>query len=59
MWRDAIRKELDTHLSNGTWKTKSVQLPPGRTAVANLWVFTIKADTDGMVIKFKARLVAK
>uniref|UniRef100_A0AAV1VGF0 Reverse transcriptase Ty1/copia-type domain-containing protein n=1 Tax=Peronospora matthiolae TaxID=2874970 RepID=A0AAV1VGF0_9STRA len=34
-------------------------MPPGKKAVGCKWVFKIKRDTSGKIIKFKARLVAK
>uniref|UniRef100_A0A803P722 Reverse transcriptase Ty1/copia-type domain-containing protein n=1 Tax=Cannabis sativa TaxID=3483 RepID=A0A803P722_CANSA len=36
-----------------------VKLPPGRTTIGCNWVYRIKKDSDGNVIKLKARLVGK
>jgi Reverse transcriptase (RNA-dependent DNA polymerase) len=35
-----------------------VPLPPGRTSIPTLWVFATKRDSDGNVVRHKARLVA-
>ena len=36
-----------------------VQLPPGRQAIPCKWVFKVKRDEKGRLIKYRARLVAK
>jgi len=41
----------------GTWKL--VNLPEGRSAVDNKWVFVRKYGKDGQLEKYKVRLVAK
>jgi hypothetical protein len=35
-----------------------VPLPAGRSAIPSLWVFTTKRDSDGNLLRYKARLVA-
>ena len=42
---------------HSTWKL--VNMLPGMKAVGCKWVFRIKRDPSGEIIKFKARLVAK
>ncbi|GKD70838.1 ribonuclease H-like domain, reverse transcriptase, RNA-dependent DNA polymerase, partial [Tanacetum coccineum] len=42
---------------NNTWTL--VELPPGRKAIGLKWVYKVKKDPTGAVIKHKARLVAK
>jgi hypothetical protein len=56
-WTEAIQKEYDSLLTNGTWSLTA--LPRGRKAIGNKWVFRIKHNSDGTVERFKAQLVAK
>lgn len=56
-WNKAMQEEIESHKVNGTWTL--VELPVGRKAIRNKWVFKIKRDDDGNVIRYKARLVAK
>lgn len=56
-WETAMKSEMTSLQKHGTWSLQ--KLPPGRKAVENKWVFTLKKDRDGKVIKHKARLVAK
>ena len=54
-WEKAIAEELDQHEKLKTWEL--VDLPTGRQAIGNKWVFVRKRDEHGNVIKHKARLV--
>ena len=36
-----------------------VKLPQGRKALKNKWVFKLKKDGSGKLVKYKARLVVK
>ena len=54
-WEKAIGEELDQHEKLKTWEL--VDLPPGRKAIGNKWVFVRKRDESGNVDKHKARLV--
>ncbi|KAL0439894.1 UNVERIFIED_CONTAM: Retrovirus-related Pol polyprotein from transposon RE1 [Sesamum latifolium] len=56
-WKEAVKSEMDSIVSNGTWKL--VDLPPGCTTIGCKWIFKKKLKPDGSVNKFKARLVAK
>jgi hypothetical protein len=56
-WRKAIRSELASLHIKGTFRMAN--LPLGRNAIGNKWVFKIKAKPDGSVDRFKARLVAQ
>lgn len=44
-------------IDNETWRL--VDLPPGRKALKNKWVFKVKTNTDGSIERYKARLVIK
>lgn len=56
-WKNAIDIELKALQELGTFTPTS--LPPGRKAIPCRWVFKIKRDEKGDVIKYTARLVAK
>ena len=44
-------------MANKTWEL--VQLPEGRKALGSKWVFRIKQDAHGIILKFKACLMAQ
>jgi hypothetical protein len=52
-----MHHEYSSLIANGTWEL--VDLPPGRMAFNNMWIFKVKLDTAGDVSRFKARFVAK
>ena len=54
-WRDAIAKEREAILENGTWKI--VEAPSGVTPIGTRWVFQEKDTGTGKLAK--ARLVVK
>ena len=56
-WEKAIETELDQLQQMGTWNL--VDLPEGRKAIGNKWVFLRKYSKTGELEKHKARLVAK
>lgn len=56
-WKAAMADELQSHLQNGTWDL--VHLPEGRKPVGCRWVYKIKENAAGEIIKYKARLVAQ
>lgn len=43
--------------NKGTWEL--VDLPPGRKAIGNRWTFAKKFDANGILSRYKARLVGK
>ena len=50
----ASDKEMNSQLANKTWVL--VRLPSGKFAIGCTWVYKIKRDGEGKIIKFKARL---
>lgn len=56
-WAEAIEDELDAHRKNGTWEI--VPRIPGGKTIDSKWVFKILYDTEGSVVRFKARLCAR
>ncbi|KAL9260106.1 Retrovirus-related Pol polyprotein from transposon TNT 1-94-like protein, partial [Drosera capensis] len=56
-WYQTIQKELESIEKNNTWTL--TELPPGHTSIGLKWVFKLKKDSDGQVVKHKVRLVAK
>ena len=56
-WKEAMRSEMDSIMSNGTWEV--VDRPFGCKPVGCKWVFKKKFRSGGTIEKFKARLVAK
>jgi len=56
-WRKAMLDELSSIEQNDTWRL--VELPPGHRAIGLKWVFKLKRDEPGAIVKHKARLVAK
>ena len=56
-WRQAMKEEMSSIEQNRTWKL--VNLPHGHRPIGLKWVFKVKRDEVGAIVKHKARLVAK
>jgi hypothetical protein len=56
-WNEAILAELNQLEAMGTWTMED--LPEGREAIGNRWVFVRKRDENGKVVSYKARLVVQ
>ena len=56
-WRKAMDEEIQSLKENNTWKL--VKLPNGKKAMKCKWVFKKKINSQGKVVRFKARLCAK
>ena len=56
-WRVAMLEEMVSIEQNKTWTL--VELPKGHRAIGLKWVFKLKRDERGDIVKHKARLVAK
>lgn len=57
VWIEAMNAEIASIERNKTWKL--VDLPKNRKAIGLKWVYKVKRDPEGRVIKHKARIVAK
>ena len=58
-WKDfekAMHAEFQSLIENDTWEYRDV--PTGRAVLTGRWVFKIKKDRWGKILKFKARWVA-
>ena len=53
----AMQKEMESIHSNEVWDL--VELPKDRKLVGNKWVFKNKTKADGLIERYKARLVAQ
>ncbi|KAE8690865.1 hypothetical protein F3Y22_tig00110893pilonHSYRG00648 [Hibiscus syriacus] len=56
-WTEAVHAEYSALLDNETWVL--VPLPADRNLVGCKWLFKLKRNPDGSVLRYKARLVAK
>ena len=56
-WLEAMKSEMGTMYENKVWTL--VDLPVGRQAIENKWIFKRKTDADSSVTIYKARLVEK
>ncbi|WVZ49372.1 hypothetical protein U9M48_000739 [Paspalum notatum var. saurae] len=55
LWREAVRSEMDSIMSNGIWEV--VECPYGCKPIRCKWVFKKKLRPDGTIERYKARLV--
>lgn len=56
-WIDAMSEEMNSIIKNDVFVVQD--LPPGRKTVRCKWVYGLKTDANGNVVRQKARLVAK
>ncbi|CAL5393971.1 unnamed protein product [Camellia sinensis] len=56
-WQQSMQEEMQSLQKNQTYDL--VKLPQGRKALQNKWVFKLKKDGSGKLVKYKARLVVK
>ena len=56
-WKLVTDSEYQSLIENDTWDL--VELPEGRIAIGCKWVFKVKHNGYGKVVRFKSRLVTK
>ncbi|GJQ67513.1 hypothetical protein Trydic_g8329 [Trypoxylus dichotomus] len=56
-WEQAIHEEFNALKENDVWEV--VTLPENKSTIQSKWVFKIKQDDKGNIVKYKARLCAK
>jgi hypothetical protein len=56
-WKEAIRSEMDSIMSNETWEV--VERPYRCKPIGSKWLFKKKLRHDGTIERYKARLVIK
>ena len=56
-WLEAMKSEIGSMYENKVWTL--VDLPNGRQAIENKWIFKRKTNADGNITVYKALLVAK
>jgi hypothetical protein len=56
-WKEPIRSEMDSIMSNATWEV--VERPYGCKPIGSKWVFKKKLRPYGTIERYKARLIIK
>jgi len=56
-WKKAMEEEMNSLLENKMWEL--VNLPKGRRALQNKWVYRIKHECDENKERYKVRLLVK
>lgn len=56
-WKTAMNSEIESIKENNVWEL--VELPEGKRIVGSKWVFKRKIGANGVVERYKARLVAQ
>ena len=56
-WCSAMIEEMDALIDNGNWDL--VHLLAGKKVIGCRWVFIVKVNLDGSIVRLKASLVAK
>ena len=57
MERGHMGKEMKSLSDNKVWELTT--LPPGKKAISCKWVYKVKTNSDGLIERYKARLVAR
>ena len=56
-WKEAMDAEMKSLEDNDVWDL--VPLPAGQNLVGSKWVYKVKTGADGLIQRYKARLVAQ
>lgn len=56
-WKTAMNEEYNSLITNNTWIL--TEAPENQKVLTSKWVFKIKNDNDGKLLKYKARLVIR
>jgi hypothetical protein len=56
-WKKAVDEEIQSIESNNTWTLTN--LPEDRKTIGSKWVFKVKRNEKGEIVRYKARLVAQ
>lgn len=56
-WKTTMEEEIQALELNETWEF--IDLPKDKKALDSKWVYRVKSDKDGNVVRLKARLVAR
>lgn len=56
-WNVAMKSEIESLYNNKAWTL--VKKPPNKNIISTKWIFKIKKNGEGQIIKYKARLVAR
>jgi hypothetical protein len=56
-WKEAIRSEMDSIMSNKTWEV--IERPYGCKPIESRWVFKKKLRPNGTIKRYKVSLVIK
>jgi hypothetical protein len=56
-WRATMQSKMNAVEKNRTWEL--ADLPRGHSVITLKWVFKLKRDEAGAIVKHKARLVAR
>ena len=57
VWRRAMEEEIEAIEKNSTWEL--MKLPDKCKIIGVKWIYKIKRDNSGEIVRYKARLVAK
>ncbi|KAL0305206.1 UNVERIFIED_CONTAM: Retrovirus-related Pol polyprotein from transposon RE2 [Sesamum angustifolium] len=55
--QSSMNKEIGALEKNSTWEL--TELPTGKRAIGSSWVYKVKMNQDGLIKRYKVRLVAK